>query len=114
MSTTTWDQIDHDPTSIASDRASSDEVQEEAADDFYADWHAEIDQHRIALLAALNTALAALDEASRAWAELTSNQLYDIEFAETRTGEDVGAFLDDSSRYTRAAYAITHRITERG
>ncbi|MDQ1246123.1 MAG: hypothetical protein QG597_490 [Actinomycetota bacterium] len=110
MSTTAWDQNDHDPTSIA---RGCDHSDHQLPDDFYADWHVEVDQRRIALLIALNAALRDLDHASAALAELISNQLYDIEFAEGRDGADIADFLDDSQRYLRAAYAIAHRITER-
>lgn len=82
--------------------------------DIYSDWAMEIDQRRITLTTALNTALAALAKASTAIAELSSNQVYDVEFAEGHDGADVTAFIDDSLRYTRAAYSIAHTITERG
>ena len=59
-------------------------------------------------------ALAALHHASRALAELTSDSVYDVEFAEVAAGGDVAAFIDDSLRFTRAAYAIAHTVTERG
>jgi hypothetical protein len=73
-----------------------------------------IDERRVELTTALNTALAALAEASTAIANLTSKWVYDVEFAEGHDGADIAAFIDDSLRYTRAAYAIAHLITERG
>ena len=82
--------------------------------EFEAHHAAVIDERRIALTAALNTALAALDQANAALAELTSDHVYDVEFAESHAGGDVAAFIDDSLRYTRAAYAIAYSITERG
>ena len=83
-------------------------------DDFYTEHAMLIDEHRIKLTTALNTALAALHHASRALAELTSDSVYDVEFAEAAAGGDVAAFIDDSLRFTRAAYAIAHTVTERG
>jgi hypothetical protein len=41
------------------------------------------------LISSLNTALAALTQASTAIAALTSNQVYDVEFAESHSGADV-------------------------
>lgn len=82
--------------------------------DFYTDHAMLIDEYRIKLTTALNSALSALHNASTSLAELTSNHLYDVEFAEGHDGGDVAAFIDDSLRFTRAAYAITHTITERG
>jgi hypothetical protein len=117
-----WDH-DHDPTSFASvaleQNPSPIETRKETpimshTDDIYTDWAIDIDQHRIELTTALNTALAALAKASTAIAELTSNRVYDVEFAEGHDGADVAAFIDDSLRYSRAAYAIAHTITERG
>lgn len=83
-------------------------------EDFYTDHAMLIDEHRIKLTTALNTALAALHNASISLAELTSNHVYNVEFAEGHDGGNVAAFIDDSLRFTRAAYAITHTITERG
>ena len=83
-------------------------------DDIWTDNAIQIDERRIQLTTALTTALAALAKASTAIAELTSNQVYDTEFAEGHDGADVAAFIDDSLRYTRAAYAIAHTVTERG
>lgn len=82
--------------------------------DVYTDQAMHIDERRIALTTALNTALAALRNASMALAELTSNHVYDVEFAEGHDGGDVAAFIDDSLRFTRAAYTIAADITERG
>jgi hypothetical protein len=111
--TTTWDRLDHDPTSIAADQSTT-TLAELAEDDFYTDHAIEVDQRRIPMTTALNIALAALDQASTALAALTSNPVYDVEFAEGHDGADVAKFLDDSLRYTRAAYAIAHAITSRG
>jgi hypothetical protein len=82
-------------------------------DDYYADWDLAIEHHRGQLISSLNTALAALAQASTAIAALTSNQVYDVEFAEDPAGADVAAFLADSLRFTRAAYATTRDVTQR-
>ncbi|ORA29294.1 hypothetical protein [Mycobacterium aquaticum] len=81
--------------------------------DFYSDHAIEIDERRVKLIAELNTALGALQKASTVLTELCSNQVYDLEFAEGTAGDDVSAFIADSLRYTRAAYTVTHDITER-
>ena len=79
----------------------------------YVDWDLEVEHHRGQLISSLNTALSALAQASIAIAALTSNQVYDVEFAEDTAGADVAAFITDSLRGTRAAYAITRDVTER-
>lgn len=81
-------------------------------DDFYTQHDMLIDDHRVKLITQLNTALAALHQASTTINELCSDQVYDVEFAETPAGGDVAAFIADSLRYTRAAYTIAHDITE--
>ncbi|SOJ57004.1 hypothetical protein MSIMFB_04482 [Mycobacterium simulans] len=78
----------------------------------YADWELEIEHHRGQLISSLNTAMTALAQARTAITALTSNQVYDVEFAEGVAGGDVAAFVADSLRFTRAAYAITHETTE--
>lgn len=80
--------------------------------DFYSDHARVIDEHRVKLIIELNTALAALQQASTTINELCSDQVYDVEFAEGHDGGDVAAFIADSLRYTRAAYTIAHDVTE--
>src|SRR5262245_5570072 len=63
-----WDHHDHDPTGFAGVAL---ETRKETpimshVDDIYTDWAIDIDQHRIELTTALNTALAALAKASTA------------------------------------------------
>lgn len=82
--------------------------------DPYTNWDLEIEHHRGQLISSLNTALTALGQAGIAITALTSNQVYDVEFAEGTPGADVATFIADSTRFTRAAYAITHATTERG
>jgi hypothetical protein len=81
--------------------------------DFLTDVEIDIDNHRMALNEALNSALSSLDRAAKSIAVLRSNQIYDVEFAEGTAGSDVASFLTDSLRNTRAAYSIAHDITER-
>jgi hypothetical protein len=71
-----------------------------------------IDNHRMDLICAMNGALAALTRASTSLSALMNNQVYDVEFAEGTIGTDVAAFLDDSLRFTRAAYARTREVTD--
>lgn len=72
----------------------------------------DIDTHRMALAEALNTALGALDRASRSVAVLRHKTVHDIEYVEGPDGDDVVSFIADSLRNTRAAYAIAHHINE--
>jgi hypothetical protein len=80
--------------------------------DHYTDHDFAIDGHRADLICAMNTALSALDQAAKSVAALMSNRVYDSEFAEGNIGGDVTAFLDDSLRFTRAAYARTREVTD--
>lgn len=72
----------------------------------------EIDQHRNALVSSLLGAVNALNNAQRSLAALMSNQVYDVEFAEGATGLDLNAFIDDSLRFTRAAYRGASEVTD--
>jgi hypothetical protein len=45
--------------------------------------------------------------------QLRSNHLYDGELTDSRDGRDFAAFLDDSVRYGRAAYAVVHMIIDK-
>ncbi len=38
--------------------------------------------------------------------DLAGNRLYDVEYAESTQGRDLGAFLDDAARALRAAAAL--------
>ncbi|RUP03986.1 MAG: hypothetical protein EKK34_16470 [Mycobacterium sp.] len=73
----------------------------------------EIEHHRTQLVNSLNTALSALTGAHTAVSALLSDQVYDVEFTEATTGEDVAAFITESLRLSRAAYALTQHITDR-
>lgn len=83
------------------------------AENMYTDWDIVIDTHRGELITSLNTALGALTQAASAIAALTSDRIYDVEFAEGAAGPDVAAFVADSLRLTRAAYTLTREVTER-
>lgn len=78
--------------------------------DWQADWAAEIDQARVALDGALVDAINALTRAQRAVTALTSDQVFDVEFAEGTAGPDTTSFISDSVRNCRAAYHIIHAI----
>ena len=80
--------------------------------DYYTDQDIAIDGHRGDLICGINTALSALDQAAKSVAALMSNRVYDIEFVEGNIGGDVTAFLGDSLRFTRAAYARTREVTD--
>jgi hypothetical protein len=69
-----------------------------------------ITEARAALLTELSTGLAALVRARNAVEQL--RELYDIELVESWGYDDAVAFINDSQRYTRAAYAIVHSIID--
>lgn len=103
-----WTSTDHDPHQPPAPGNSDTD-----AENIYADWDLEIEHHRAQLITRLNTALAALTQAHAAVAALLSDQVYDVEFSEGTTGEDVPAFTNESLRLTRAAYALTQHVTHR-
>lgn len=76
------------------------------------DHEIEIEQHRGALVISLLGAVNALTNAQRALAALMSDQVYDVEFVEGATGVDLTAFIDDSLRFTRAAYRGASEVTD--
>ena len=96
-----WDNTSHDPLSLA-DRATAIQFDNEL----------EIDRLRLTAAAALIQALTHLDIARRAIQELHSDHIYDVELVEHHTGPDLTAFIADSLRNTRAAYAIIRRVEE--
>lgn len=59
---------------------------------------------------ALCDALAALIRANRAVDELTSNHVFDVEYADTTAGEDVRVAVLDSARQLRGAHALVERV----
>lgn len=75
-------------------------------------WAAEFDQARLSLDGALVDAINALTRAHRALTTLTSDQVFDTEFADNTQGDDIASFLTDSLRNTRAAYHIAHRVID--
>ncbi|ETZ38095.1 hypothetical protein [Mycobacterium intracellulare] len=102
-----WTSTDHDPHQPPAAGNDPD------AENIYADWDLEIEHHRGQLITSLNTALSALTQAHTAVSALLSDQVYDVEFSEATTGEDVAAFTTESLRLTRAAYALTRHVTDR-
>ncbi|AYE99332.1 hypothetical protein C0J29_30645 (plasmid) [Mycobacterium paragordonae] len=102
-----WTSTDHDPHQPPAVGSDAD------AENIYADWDLEIEHHRTQLVNSLNTALSALTGAHTAVSALLSDQVYDVEFTEATTGEDVAAFITESLRLSRAAYALTQHITDR-
>jgi hypothetical protein len=71
-----------------------------------------IGETRSHLLAHISAAVKALQNATRTLEQLRSNSVYDVEFADGRDGRNVAAFLDDSIRNTRAAYAVVHTVID--
>ena len=102
-----WTSTDHDPHQPPAVGSDAD------AENIYADRDLEIEHHRGQLVTSLNTALTALTGAHTAVSALLSDQVYDVEFSEATTGEDVAAFITESLRLTRAAYALTQHVTDR-
>ena len=80
--------------------------------DWQADWAIEIDRGRLALDGSLVDAINALTRVQQALATLTSEQVFDVEFAEDPRGADIASLLADSLRNCRAAYHIAHRVIE--
>jgi hypothetical protein len=72
-----------------------------------------IGEIRSQLLEHAAAGIQALQSATATFDELRSNAVYDVEFVEGRDGRDVAAFLDDSIRYARAAYAVVHTVIDK-
>jgi uncharacterized protein (UPF0548 family) len=68
-------------------------------------------QVRAPLLTELSTGIKAFERAADALRDW--DMVYDIEFAHGRDGRDVAAFIDDSIRSGRAAYAVVHAIIDK-
>jgi hypothetical protein len=78
------------------------------------DEHAEmISQARAEVLEELAGGLKALERADAGIAQLRSNAVHDVELVEGRDGRDLAAFIDDSIRLGRAAYAVMHTIIDK-
>ena len=82
-----------------------------STDSSYTDWDRDIDDARTELFGALTDTINTLTRAQRATTRL-AGPLYDPEYAEGVEGSDTAAFIADSLRYTRAAYAIIHRVID--
>jgi hypothetical protein len=80
-------------------------------DDF--DHFERVSEIRGQLLADMTAGIQALQRATATLDQLRGNTVYDIELVEGRDGGDVAAFLDDSIRYGRAAYAVVHAIIDK-
>ncbi|QEN17624.1 hypothetical protein ACRDU6_00435 (plasmid) [Mycolicibacterium sp. ELW1] len=78
----------------------------------YTDWDRDIEEARAELLGSLADAINALTRAQRAVTALTSDQVFDVEFAEGTPGPDSTSFITDSVRNCRAAYHIVHGIID--
>jgi hypothetical protein len=72
-----------------------------------------IGETRSQLLEHMAAAIQALQRATATFDKLRSNAVYDVEFVEGRDGRDVAAFLDDSIRHARAAYAVVHTVIDK-
>ncbi|WP_156296813.1 hypothetical protein [Mycobacterium paragordonae] len=102
-----WNSTDHDPHQPLTAGSDAD------AENIYTGRDLKIKHYRGQLVASLNTALSALTGAHAAVSALLSDQVYDVEFSEGTTGEDMAAFITESLRLTRAAYALTQHVTNR-
>jgi hypothetical protein len=71
-----------------------------------------IGETRSQLLEQMAAGIQALQRATATFDKLRSHAVYDVEFVEGRDGRDVAAFLDDSIRYARAAYAVVHTVID--
>lgn len=63
-------------------------------------------EHLAACIHSMQNAVSTLER-------LRANDVYDVEFAEGRDGDDIAAFLNDSTRYIRAAYAVVHTVIDK-
>ena len=81
-----------------------------STDSSYTDWDRDIDDARTELFGAITDAINTLTRAQRATIRL-AGPLYP-EYAEGVEGSDTAAFIAASLRYTRAAYAIIHRVID--
>lgn len=72
-----------------------------------------IGETRSQLLEYMAAGIQALQRAIATFEQLRSNAIYDVEFVEGRDGRDVAAFLDDSIRHARAAYAVVHTVIDK-
>ncbi|PJE04735.1 MAG: hypothetical protein CK428_27380 [Mycobacterium sp.] len=82
-------------------------------DDFEREHLGRIDDLRAALLTQLATASDTLHRAAATLARLRDNDIYDVEFADGRDGDDIAAFLGDSIRFVRASYALVHTVIDK-
>lgn len=65
------------------------------------------------LLEHLGAGIQALQYGVVSLEQLRGNNISDFDFAEGRDGRDVAAFLDESIRYARAAYAVVHTVIDK-
>jgi hypothetical protein len=72
-----------------------------------------IGETRSQLLEHMAAGIQALQCATATFDKLRSNAVYDVEFVDGRDGRDIAAFLDDSIRYARAAYAVVHTVIDK-
>lgn len=72
-----------------------------------------IDALRSSLRGHLDGSLKELQTAATTLQRLRANDVYDLLFAEGRDGEDIAAFLNDSIRNVRAAYAVVRVVTDK-
>ncbi|MDP7706923.1 hypothetical protein [Mycobacterium sp. TY815] len=68
---------------------------------------------RTNLLAHVANSIGITQHALSSLRRLRDNDVYDTEFIDGRDGDDIGAFLNDSIRYLRAAYAVVHAVIDK-
>lgn len=70
----------------------------------------QIEELRYRLEGELDDAIALTRRAARTLAELMSDSVYDVEFAEGDAGRDVGKFVDDARRVLSAAHGAVRAV----
>lgn len=72
-----------------------------------------VDALRRSLREHLDASRKNLNNAVTVLGQLRANDIEDFLFTEGRDGDDIAAFLNDSIRNVRAAYAVTQIITDK-
>ncbi|PJE17958.1 MAG: hypothetical protein CK429_05445 [Mycobacterium sp.] len=82
-------------------------------DDFEREHLQRIDHLRTNLLTHLSNGVHTTQQALNTLQRLRDNDVYDTEFTDGRDGDDIAAFLNESIRYLRAAYAVVHTVIDK-
>lgn len=81
-------------------------------DEFEQEHYKRIGALRGSLRDHLDASLTRMQNAVTTLQRLCANDVYDLPFVEGRDGDDIAAFLNDSIRNVRAAYAVAQIVTK--